>query len=529
MWNTCLYVIYYIDPPPRFPNIGYIGSTYDIFHGNPLSTKGLDPGFSLRNLYKFTYLDGSTTADFRYSLPDHVQAKPSQTCSFEFSSETIDDTASYFNSLKLNVGTDFKFFGASFSANADYKEVHESSSSAHSTYVSSHCTCESYITNVEYHTATLNPAFVKAVHELPSQPDEFNDYIDFLRYWGTHAITSLTMGGRYGIRSSVSKLDYATMASTGLDIKASAGYSGLLSINTEAYGGVEKDQAEQFENSRKDYELYQIGGKPPLSSDPNSTEAWVMTVSDNPLPLSYSMIPLKFFFTSDYFPSDHDISIKQAILENATTDYCLSLELADSSFCTSDGPKSSPKIGVTFSKSYTDLTCSDFHGNFVTQNVHNPSHRIFGTLKRKSKIDSSPIVLINGDKAPKELIREATEWKKVFYTWDTKAIILTPVCDANFIHVTDFYCCGVEESECFAKAPKLLPCISMDCIVECGYINCFDENELEPVVEVGFGSNIFGNDCKYNYMFTNHVPFKFGIYPLFDMTPCLNSKCFSFT
>ena len=520
--------IFSIDPPPRFPNIGYIGSTYDIFYGNPLSTKGIDPGFTLRNLYQFTYFNHCVTGDKRYSLPDHVQAKPSEACSFDFSSETHDDTASYFNSLKFNVGTDFKFFGASFSASADYKEVHSFSSFNQATYVSSHCKCESYIANVEYNTATLNPAFVKAVHELPTQPDELNTYIDFLRYWGTHAITSLTMGGRYGIRSTVSKSNYATMASTGLDIKASAGYSGLLSINTDAYGGDEKEQAQKFENYRKDYQVYQIGGKPTLSNDPNSTEAWVRTVSDNPLPLQYEMLPLKYFFKEEYFPNDTNISIKHSYLENATTEYCVSLELADASYCASDGPTSSPKIEVTFSKKYTDLDCSQSDGHFVTQYVDNPSYRILGTLRRKSTNDNSPIILINGNNAPKDLIREATSWKTEYTTSDGKASLIKPVCDPNFTGVTDFFCCGKDHSECLLQAPQTLPCIYYDCVESCGYLNCFSEGDNPPIVEVGFGSGIFGNDCRNNYMFTTNKKEGAGFLFKFRVYNCLNYKCFSF-
>ena len=134
-------MISYLDPPPRFPNIGYVGSTYDIFKGNPRSTKGLDPGFTLRNLYRFSYLDGSTTVDGTYSIPDHTQARTSQTCSFDFVTETNMQMDSYYDSLKFDVNADFSGWGASFSASFDYKEVHDSSTSHDSTYVSTHALC----------------------------------------------------------------------------------------------------------------------------------------------------------------------------------------------------------------------------------------------------------------------------------------------------------------------------------------------------------------------------------------------------
>ena len=47
----------YTDPvPPRFPNIGYLTSTYNIYKGNPYSTNGFDPSFTAHNIFQFTYL-----------------------------------------------------------------------------------------------------------------------------------------------------------------------------------------------------------------------------------------------------------------------------------------------------------------------------------------------------------------------------------------------------------------------------------------------------------------------------------------
>ena len=158
------YIFHFVlntDLPPRFPNIGYVGSTYNIFKGNPRSTSGLDPGFTLRNLCKFSYQNNLTTADGRYSIPDNTQATSSSTCTFDFSSETTDSISSYYNSLKVDVNADFSGWGASFSASADYKEVHENSVSNEYRYVSSHATCEAFIASVQIDTANLNPAFKK--------------------------------------------------------------------------------------------------------------------------------------------------------------------------------------------------------------------------------------------------------------------------------------------------------------------------------------------------------------------------------
>ena len=64
--------------------------------------------------------------------------------------------------------------------------------------------CYSYIDyNVQFDN--LNPKFVSDVQNLSVNPTELTDYIDFLQYWGTHVVSCIDMGGRYGVLSKFSK------------------------------------------------------------------------------------------------------------------------------------------------------------------------------------------------------------------------------------------------------------------------------------------------------------------------------------
>ena len=148
------------------------------------------------------------------------------------------------------------------------------------------------------------------MENLPLEPPTLEDYMDLIQHWGTHAVTTLTMGGRYGVQSSVSNSNYTAMASTGLDIEAVAGYSGIFSLNANATTSIQKEQAKQFESYRTDYQIYQIGGKPPLN-ETISTFEWAQTVKANPLLLLYTLFPLTNYLTSQYFPNEKNISIKQ--------------------------------------------------------------------------------------------------------------------------------------------------------------------------------------------------------------------------
>ena len=513
------------DLPPRFPNIGYVGSTYNIFKGNPRSTSGLDPGFTLRNMNRFLYRNNLTTTDGRYSIPDNTHATSSPSCSFDFSSAATDSISSYYNTLKVDVKADFSGWGASFSASADYKEVHENSVSHKYRYVASHANCQVYDASIpKINAASLNPAFKKAVHKLPSESTTLEDYMDFIQHWGTHVVFKLTMGGRYGVQSSITNSDYTTMASTGLDIKAAAEYSGIVSLNANAATSSQKEQAEQFESYRTDYQIYQIGGKPPLN-ETLSTFEWARTVKDNPLPLRYTLLPLTDYLTSQYFPNDKDISKKQSKLHDAAIEYCKSLDLPNITYCTNDGPTSDPKIKVTFVKKFKNLECTPY-GPYHFPILDNPYNRILGTTTAMYDVTkNSPLVIVNGNNPPDDLILNAKDWKKVLNSNLWGGSIYRPICDDGFLSVSDFFCCGDNINCLKENLPLTLPCVAVQCLTECGYIR-FPVNEYDMdnvyIALISFGNPVLGNGSLDNYKFIRFIQNK-------TLSPnehkCLNFNC----
>ena len=400
----------------------------------------------------------------------------------------------------MDVSADFSGWGASFSASSDYKEVHENSVSHLYRYVSSHASCEAYVASVQINTMPLNPAFKKAVHDLPSESTALEDYKDFIQHWGTHTVTTLTMGGRYGVQSSISNDDYTSMASSGLDIKAAAGYSGIVSLNSDAATSSQKEQAEQFESYRTDYQIYQIGGKPPLNETTSSFE-WAQTVKDNPLPLLYTLFPLTDYLTSQYFPNDKNISKKQSNLHEATTEYCKSLDLPDITYCINDGPMSDPKIEVTFAKKFENVSCDIyFPTNHFVPILDNPYHRILGTLKSKMLANPAPVVIVNGNNPPDKLIRNANDWELVFFIKSSSGVLTVggfrPICDDGFLSVSDVLCCG-DMTEC--NLPPTLPCIAVQCLTDCGYIKLYGFIVLGvPFSVINFGNAVLGNDYLSN-------------------------------
>ena len=121
-----------------------------------------------------------------------------------------------------------------------------------------------------------------------------------------------------------------------------------------------------------------------------------------------------------------------------TAKYCQSLDLPDITFCKNDGPTSTPKIEVTFAKSFKFLPCSPSDCSIYTPILHNPDHRILATVEKKKDKDSA-IVIVNGKNAPNELIQNAKGWDKVYSSSDGPASAFRPKCDDGFLSVSDIF------------------------------------------------------------------------------------------
>ena len=536
--------------PPRFPNVGYLGTTYNIFKGNPESTKGLDPGFTFHNVYSLTYEQGQETVDGRYSIPDFSHITTSSVCSFQFDSSTTQDTSSYTKSLQVHVDVDFSGWGASFSASADYNDVHSGTTSSQKIFMSSHATCEAYIAFITplesaSTTAIMNPAFQKDVYYLSTQGDN-DTYFNFIDKWGTHYAYSLRMGGRYGVRSTFLSSEYIDMAASGLDISAAASYSGEYSINANLTTDIQQNQSKQYEQHRSDYQVYQIGGTPVVSQESEDPSfQWAQTVKDNPLPIDYRLQPLSNILTAINFPHDENITVKQANLEELFIEYCLSKLDIDTTLCTANTLAEGDTIPVTIVSDYGYVAnlAADYGGIFIAvQKFSTADKFIIGTFMQFSTSGYTPFpaVIVNNPKLPNDLIKEAESWEDAFCIVPDICFI-RPICPTGYSSVSDFLCTDGSSSRdaCVSTIPRNLPCIADHCLAQCTQreyqVYPFTSNDTEVVVSLlyngypyfGSGNTFFssGNTIKNNNFFryaTANEPYDLNLFK------CLSYACLSF-
>ena len=494
------------DDLPKFPNIGYLGSSYNIFKGNPLSTKGLDPGFTFRNPVRFTYDEGTTTPDGRYLIPDHTQVLQAGACSFQFSSESIQDTYSYRESLRVEVTAEFGGFGASFSTSTDFKEVYESTGSEGTRFMSSAVRCEVYHASL-LSTAALSDEFREDVRRLPvdADPDTTKRYVhNFLNSWGTHYAQRLRMGGRYGIRSSFSSSNFSELHSSGVDVTTAAGYSGKRSLNNEVVVGEEREAALKFESQREDFQIYQIGGKPPLGSDDNSQD-WASTVSSNPIPLSYDLLETKDLLTSEYFPDDEEIDYKREVLfsDEEMGRYCTSLEVPYDSLCY-NLLYTNETLEVEVNPSYKEVQCKrgEDEDHYFQETALNDY--IFGTLGyfQRSGTAASIIQARIIDWDSTTIVKLPTHWE-LTSIGSASFGVLRPVCPTGYSSVSDYLCCDPSNAQaCLLTVRSVAPCIKDECLTQCTFGSFYTADGDYPN-DLVYYPIIYGNSNHGNTYYDN--------------------------
>lgn len=310
-----------------FPNIGFVGKGYDIMFGNPHATRasaGADPGFRAPVFDLTVYNTGGKTPDQRYLVPDGISVSKCSKCNLNFQMTDIAGSSSYQNSLEVDVNIKAKYDGASFSASTDYKWVKGQTSSKQHVFTESSAVCCVYTSSVnQYARPPFSHNFKLAVERMPTtyQAASFAKFIDS---FGTHVPETVSMGGRFGVRSTFSNNSWSMMSSSNLDIKAAAGYATLGA--SLAVGSMQTDEIQKgksFTEFTINQTEFFVGGLIPKDG---TVTTWIGNAQKEPMPLSVTLASIETLLTVDNFKSDSNIAAKRAALTTALKKYCASLK-----------------------------------------------------------------------------------------------------------------------------------------------------------------------------------------------------------
>jgi hypothetical protein len=210
--------------PTPMPNIGYLASGYNIFYGNPLS-QGVDPGFGKSSqIFDFDYGKKKVTDDLRYLQPDGVDIKNENKCTMSFSSSQMssesDIKSTFQNTISGSVEGSYGAFSGAFRADATFNRMVNDITSSNSLYISSKAECMVYQANLnKYAKPAFHENFIAAVNHLSTN---INDYYEFIDDFGTHYVTTVHMGAKFGYTSKLDRSKVQQLTSKGINLNTAA-------------------------------------------------------------------------------------------------------------------------------------------------------------------------------------------------------------------------------------------------------------------------------------------------------------------
>jgi len=270
------------------PNIGYLALGYNIYYGNPHASQcGVDPGFQTyagSPIYQQVY-NGRLTGDQKYSIPDGINAIRDYGCALDFESSETSQSTTYIKTLKKDVTFGFRIpFIASFKSSHDYSEFHMRVASSKERMVSSSAECVVYDADVNtYQKPLLTDNFEAAVRSLPSTYGTGDDYFDFFDTFGTHTLSKVKMGSRFGFTAYFNEMAWVNVDRTGTSVSHSASLFGLYMATKEAQS---KTVINIFKQNMDNYQEISLGAKPSQHGD---AENWAQQVIEEPMPISYTL------------------------------------------------------------------------------------------------------------------------------------------------------------------------------------------------------------------------------------------------
>ena len=307
------------------PNIGYIFHGYNYLYGNPVvdPNEGKDPGVSRMPIFKATYDRGSTTSDTRYLIPDGTNFLKAVSCRIDFSSNEGRSEKSYMDSLSNTVGTESSFLGFGFKASTTVQQKTEELRTASFSYVITEAVCSVY-TGAIFMDLPPKPSdeFIASLSKCDKDPSDEN-FRNLIDNYGTHFLTDVVMGAKFGEESKIETNEYEKMEADGLEVGTAAGHSGKFSVGVTTETSSEKEQRERFEASRTDKTTYSYGSNIPADGDANT---WASKSTDDPMPINMDIEALSELMTEEFLGGtgiDYE-KLKQPLID-FLTQYCSQL------------------------------------------------------------------------------------------------------------------------------------------------------------------------------------------------------------
>jgi len=325
------------------PGFQFLGFGYDALYGNPKSTEGDgDPGFRT-NIFTFTNNDKQMTQDGKWQVPDKTTSQDfGETCTETQDSKIMASAYDYQNTVEDGIGLSGGFMGVEFSLSTDMKKVDHQTRNKTSIFAQVQAKCSAYrLTMHTYDHPPLDPNFVAGVKYLPNDYSEA-EYMQFLKNFGTHAVTQLQVGGRWGWQMTFNYQSYVNMLDDSVDVSFGISVAAQAKAGFNVSHKEDKKSYMHVVNSISSNATFNVGGS--FSPD---TKTWMDSVKAAPMPVYLDLTSLATLISPMYIP-DVDAAVlekKSKSMKQAVSGYCAYVKktIDSTATCTKPEPRPAPQ------------------------------------------------------------------------------------------------------------------------------------------------------------------------------------------
>lgn len=139
----------------------------------------------------------------------------------------------------------------------------------------------------------------------------------FLGEFGTHAVTQMKVGGRWGWQMEFRADDYQALLDDSVDVSAGIKFAGLVSAGVKSSTTVDTKTMQRVTRAIAANQTFNVGG----AFNPD-VQAWMKSVRSAPMPLHLTLTSVADLLTSRYVPSGKQLDQKRRALEQALASYC---------------------------------------------------------------------------------------------------------------------------------------------------------------------------------------------------------------
>jgi len=308
--------------------LDYLGKCYDILSLDPLNMGGSAMGANAIDVAR----EGVTTYEQGgYAVPNGtILQSPFNTDITTFRS-LINNTFDFQNEFSLNVGITAGVEGLfEFSASSSYKEIEQVTQSRKQVFTYGFYYVQNHIVSLQLDhpdELRLGRDFAKGVSALPAErttPDQKKAYEAFIKKFGTHFTTTVSLGGMAYSRASTLAIRVQRSKEREVGFKSEAtatveGIKGGGSVETAQKKVEKSDQENEIERTN----LVFRGG----TGNVEVASSWFDSLKERPAPIPRErgthFERLSVLLTSQFFPNDTSINVKRQLLDDAVDSYLL--------------------------------------------------------------------------------------------------------------------------------------------------------------------------------------------------------------